>query len=206
MQVLIVSKTFAGRTFCVGGLVLKSNRYVRLLDQKGFNQPIFTEFEIGDVWEIDFTEPEIVEPPHIEDVVVSKKTRIDHMDNMSDFLISRQVIDWRGHIDNLFDGLLDWTEGGAGYISEKGELPRKSVGFWIADKDLFRMVFGQKVRFRFPDDAHDRNIRFVGSQESVRKVPAGTVIRVSLSRIFPQETSNVTTPRGYYLQLSGWYL
>jgi hypothetical protein len=30
-------------------------------------------------------------------------------------------------------------------------------------------------------------------------------LRVSLSRIFPPENSEITAPRGYYLQLSGWY-
>jgi hypothetical protein len=205
MEVLIVSKTFMGSTFCVGGLVFENDRYVRLLDQNGFNQPLYSDFEIGDIWDIDFTDRETLDPPHVEDVIVSKKTRVDRIDEMSGFLISRRVIDWHGHIDALFDGLLNWTKSGAGYIPEHGGMPAKSVGFWIADKDLFRVNF-EKVRFRYPNGPDQRSVRFVGSQESVPRVAAGTVIRVSLSRIFPSQDSKITSPRGYYLQLSGWYL
>lgn len=206
MDVLIVSKTYMGSTFCIGGLVLENDRYVRLLDQNGFNQPLYSELKIGDVYDIDFTDREILEPPHIEDVLVSKKTHVGRIDDMSAFLISRRLIDWRGHIDTLFDGLLDWTKAGTGYIPERGNMPSKSVGFWITDKDLFRKDFDKKVRFRYPNGPDYRSISFVGSQETVGRIPTGTVIRVSLSRIFPAEDSNATSPRGYYLQLSGWYL
>lgn len=206
MDVLIVSKTYMGSTFCIGGLVLENDRYVRLLDHNGYNQPLYSDFEIGDIWDIDFTDREILEPPHIEDVIVSKKTRVDRIEDMSGLLISRRVVDWHGHIDALFNGLLTWTKGGAGFIPEQGNMPAKSVGFWVADKDIFRADFGQKIRFRYPNGPDHRSIRFVGSQEPVARVPAGTVIRVSLSRIFPTQDSKVTSPRGYYLQLSGWYL
>lgn len=207
MDVLIVSKTFMGSTFCVGGLVLESDRYVRLLDRNGFNQPLYAEFEIGDIWDLDFTDRKVLEPPHIEDVIVSREKRLDRIDDISGLLISRRLIDWRGHIDNLFDGLLDWTKGGKGYIPEKGKMPGKSVGFWIADKNLFRTEYGSKVTFRYPNGPDHRSISFVGSQETVARVRAGTVIRVSLSRIFPREEDpNSAVSRGYYLQLSGWYL
>lgn len=206
MEVLIVSKTYMGSAFCVGGLVLENDRYVRLLDQKGFNQPLYSEFEIGDVWDIDFTERDTLDPPHIEDVLVSRSMQLDRMDDMSGFLILRNVIDWRGHIDSLFEGTLDWTSSGTGYVPEGGRVPARSVGFWIADKDLFRVEFGKKVRFRYPNGPENRSISYVGSQETVGRVPAGTVIRVSLSRIFPAPGSTIAAPRGYYLQLSGWYL
>lgn len=207
MEVLIVSKTYMASAFCVGGLVLGNDRYVRLLNKGGVNQPLYAEpgFEIGDIWDIDFDDSPILDPPHMENVIISNKTFVRKIADMSGFLTLRRVIDWRGHIDNLFDGLLNWTDGGAGYIPAEGHMPARSVGFWIADKDLLRDDFNNKIRFKYPNTNY-RTVRFVGAQEKVVKIPAGTIIRVSLSRLFPSEESKLTIPSGYYLQLSGWYL
>ena len=208
MEVLIVSKTYMASAFCVGGLVLENDRYVRLLNKGGVNQPLYAEhgFEIGDIWDIDFEDSSILHPPHIEDVIVSDKIFVDKIDDMSDFLAFRRVIDWRGHIDSLFDGLLTWTSSGTGYISVYGNLPTKSVGFWVTDRNLFSRKFSEiKIKYRFSNDTNYRNITYVGTQKAVAKIPAGTIIRVSLSRLFPSEDSKLTLPRGYYLQLSGWY-
>lgn len=207
MEVLIVSKTYMASAFCVGGLVLENDRYVRLLNKGGVNQPLYAEpgFEIGDIWDIDFADGAILHPPHIEDVIVSNRTFVRKIADMSGFLTLRRLIDWSGHIDNVFDGLLNWKSSGTGYISAAGNLPSKSVGFWIADKDLFRDDFKGKKRFKFPNGT-SRNISYVGTQKAVVRIPAGTIIRVSLSKLFPAEDSKLTLPRGYYLQLSGWYL
>ncbi len=209
MEVLIVSKTYMASAFCVGGLVLENDRYVRLLNKGGVNQPLWAEpgFQIGDIWDVDFDDSPILHPPHIEDVIISNKTFIRRIDDIPGFLNLRQVIDWRGHIDNLFDGLLDWTSSGTGYIPAGENLPTKSVGFWIPDRDLFSRVFSEsKIKYRYPADTNYRSITYVGTQETVVKIPAGTIIRVSLSRLFPSEDSKLNLPRGYYLQLSGWYL
>ncbi len=208
MEVLIVSKTYMASAFCVGGLVLENDRYVRLLNKGGVNQPLWAEpgFGIGDIWDIDFDDSPILHPPHVEDVIISNKVFIKKIDNMSDFLTLRRVIDWSGHIDNVFDGLLSWKSSGTGYIPSAGHLPSKSVGFWITDRDLFRYGFKEKIRFKYPNDTNYRNISYVGSQATAARIPAETIIRVSLSRLFQPESSNISSPSGYYLQLSGWYL
>lgn len=209
MEVLIVSKTYMASAFCVGGLVLENDRYVRLLNEGIVNQPLWDEpgFEIGDIWDIDFDDSPILHPPHIEDVIISNKTFLRKIADVSGFLTIRQVIDWSGHIDNVFDGLLNWTSNGTGYIPTEGELPKRSVGFWVADRNLYSRVFSQsRIKYRYPNDANYRNITYVGTQETIAQIPAGTMIRVSLSRLFPSEDSKLTIPRGYYLQLSGWYL
>jgi hypothetical protein len=205
MEVLIVSKTHMSSAACVGGLVLSNNRYVRLLNPGNYNQPTDTEFEVGDIYNLTFSDRINMHQPHIEDVILSSKTFVRRVDNMSNFLTQKNIIDWNGHINNLFGGLLSWTNSGTGYIPEAGQMPNKSVGFWIADKDLIRVSFENKVRFRYPNGANYRNISFVGYQDTSATIQAGTILRVSLSRIFPPENSEITTPRGYYLQLSGWY-
>lgn len=206
MEVLIVSKTHMSNAACVGGLVLSNNRYVRLLNPGNYNQPTDTEFEVGDIYDITFTDRTNMHPPHIEDVIIASKTFVRRVENMPNFLTQRNIIDWNGHIDNLFGGLLSWTNSGTGYIPLGGQMPAKSVGFWIADKDLIRVSFeNNKVRFRYPNGSNYRNISYVGYQDTLATIPAGTILRVSLSRIFPPENSEITAPRGYYLQLSGWY-
>ena len=55
MEVLIVSKTHMTNAVCVGGLVLADNRYVRLLNPGNYNQPTDTDFEVGEVWDLTFT-------------------------------------------------------------------------------------------------------------------------------------------------------
>ena len=206
MEVLIVSKTHMSHNACVGGLVLSNNRYVRLLNNGNYNQPTDTDFEVGDIWDLTFTNRAILQPPHIEDVIISAKSFLRRVDNMPNFIRQRNIIDWNGHINNLFGRLLQWTNSGSGYIPYGGQMPNKSVGFWIADHDLIRVTFDSKTRFRYPNGNNYRNISYVGYQDTIATIPAGTILRVSLSRIFPPENSEITAPRGYYLQLSGWYI
>jgi hypothetical protein len=205
MEVLIVSKTHMTHSYCVGGLVLSNNRYVRLLNLGNYNQPMDTNFTIGDVYEINFTNRQDINPPHIEDVIILSKTFLRKIDNVFEFLNRIKLIDWNGHLDEVFDGKLKFTPSGTGYIPIEGPLPSKSVGFWVTNKDLVRVEFENKTRYRFPNGSDYRNISYVGCQNTIATIPAGTIIRVSLSRVFPPENSQINSPRGYYLQLSGWY-
>jgi hypothetical protein len=206
MEVLIVSKTHMSSAFCIGGLVLHTNRYIRLLNHGNYNQPIDSIFKVGDIYDITFIERSNKLPPHIEDVIISTKRYVQSISNISNFLNQLNIIDWNGHINNIFDGNLSWTNSGTGYIPKDGQLPNSSVGFWIADKDLKRVTFdNNKVRYRYANGTIYRNISYVGYQETIETIPAGTILRVSLSRLFPPENSEITAPRGYYLQLSGWY-
>lgn len=205
MEVLIVSKTHMSNAACVGGLVLANNRYVRLLNPGNYNQPTDTNFEVGDIYDLTFNNRANIHAPHVEDVIVLVRTFLRRVDNVSDFLTQRNVINWTGHINNLFDGLLSWTNSGTGFIPLAGQMPNTSVGFWVSDRDLIRVVFENKVRFRYPNGRNYRNISYVGYQDTLDVIPAGTILRVSLSRVFPPEGSEIPSPRGFYLQLSGWY-
>lgn len=205
MEVLIVSKTHMSAMACVGGLVLNTHRFIRLLNRGNYNQPGDTEFDVGDVWDIDFVNRDPVHPPHIEDIIITSKNYLRRINNISEYLTNHNLINWNGHINNIFGGLLQWTDSGTGYIPVNGQLPTQSVGFWISDRDLIRAEFNQKVRYRYPNGNNYRNISYVGYQETIDTIPAGTILRVSFSRVFPPDNSPIATPKGYYLQLSGWY-
>ena len=202
MDVIIVSKTRMKNVACVSGILLANGRFVRLLKSNGDNQDANTDLEVGHVYTITFSERDNNTPPHIEDILVNSKKHkfsiptIEMVEYLTDKL---KVKIWEGSIESLFDGKLQWTDGGSGYISENGEIPDNSVGFWIPNKDLTRHYYKEKVKYNYP--IKYRNISFVGFQKPIDKIPAGTLVRVSLARWWsPNEDE-----QRCYLQLSGWY-
>ncbi len=187
---------------CVGG-VLANGRFVRLLNSDGYNQDSDTDLKVGDVYAVNFTERTETNPPHVEDILVHSmehKFAFSSIEKMVEYLTNKlKVKIWRGSTEVLFDGKLQWTSGGSGYISESGEIPDSSVGFWIPDSDLNRKDFNEKVRYSYP--IRWRNLTYVGFQIPIDTIPAGTLVRVSLARWWsPNEDE-----KRCYLQLSGWY-
>ncbi|MBS1988015.1 hypothetical protein JST56_03405 [Candidatus Dependentiae bacterium] len=202
--VIILSKTqMNNNQVCVGGLTLKG-RYVRLLDEDGHNQPENTDLEPKQAWEIEFTERPHNVPPHVEDIIVKNRARKGSLKDditIKDFIEKRKIPIWRGHPDNLFDNLIQWTASGSGYIDEDGGVPEHSVGFWISDRDLRKKEY-KGVRYQYPSSSGWRSIKYKGLDEPVEVIPAGTLIRVSLARWKSFEEGE--TPK-CWLQLSGWY-
>lgn len=202
MDVIIVSKTHMSSAACVGG-VLANGRFVRLLNSDGYNQDSDTDLEVGDVYTITFSDRTEKNPPHVEDILVHSmkhKFSFSTIEKMVEYLTEKlKVKVWKGSTEILFDNNLQWTSGGSGYISESGGIPDNSVGFWIPDKDLIRKDYNEKVRYSYP--IRWRNISFVGFQEPVDKIPAGTLVRVSLARWWSPNDDEERC----YLQLSGWY-
>lgn len=197
MEVLIVSKTRMANGACVGGLVLADNTPVRLLRPGGWNQPSDTKFNVGEIWDIDFVPRAATTNPHTEDVIVRAKEFVKERKSLSSFFKKNDLINWKGPIDDIFDGHLSWTNSGSGHVEANGEL-NYSVGFWVSDEDLTRHDYYNSVRYRYPKANAYRSIKYVGHQEPVDTIPAGTVLRVSLSRNFAENP-------GCWLQLSGWY-
>jgi hypothetical protein len=202
MDVIIVSKTRMSTAACVGG-VLTNRRFVRLLNSDGYNQDSGTDLEVGDVYTVTFRERTEKRRPHVEDILVDSmvfKFSFSSIKRMVECLTEKAKIKiWRGSIEVLFNSNLKWTSGGSGYISESGGIPENSVGFWIPERDLNRNDYNEKVRYRYP--ILRRNISFVGFQNPVAVIPAGTLVRVSLARWWsPNEEEERC-----YLQLSGWY-
>ncbi|MCD4664744.1 MAG: hypothetical protein K8R68_05680 [Bacteroidales bacterium] len=202
--VLILSKTQMNHNqVCVGGLTLKG-RYVRLLDSQGNNQPENTDLEPKQAWEIDFVERANNVAPHIEDIIVQSRERKGSLKNsmtIKDFIEKRNIPIWKGHPDELFDKLIQWTASGSGYIDKNGGVPKHSVGFWISDRDLKRKDY-KGTRYQYPSTIGWRSIKFKGLEEPVDTIPEGTLIRVSLARWV---SFNEGEDPKCWLQLSGWY-
>lgn len=206
MDVIIVAKTHMSNAACVGG-VLANGRLVRLLNEYGYNQDSDSDLEVGEVYTITFNERDYNRPPHVEDILVtsiSYKFTFSSIQRMVDYLQNKlNVTIWRGSPDNLFDGKLQWTNNGSGYISENGEIPDCSVGFWMPDRNLTKRIFYEKVRYNYPNVNGWRSLPYVGFNEPIGTIPSGTLVRVSLARWWDR---NGETEERCSLQLSGWYL
>ena len=202
--VLILSKTKMNHGYvCVGGLTAKG-RHVRLLDKQENNQSESTDLIPRQGWEIEFEERLNNIPPHIEDVLIQNKTykgMLKDKITVKDYIEKRNIPIWKGHPDELFDKLIQWTQSGSGYIDEEGGIPEHSVGFWISDRDLNRKEYNG-TRYQYSSMSGWRSIKFKGLEESVDTIPAGTLIRVSLARWI---SFNEEEKPKCWLQLSGWY-
>lgn len=203
MDVLILSKTHMNNGKCCIGGITGSGRYVRLLTPTGENQSENTDLNPRQVWEIEFTERPHMTPPHVEDVLVSsRKIKGSLKDEITilEFIKQRKIQIWKGNPDVLFDGKIQWTNSGSGFINNEA-IPEHSVGFWISDKDLTKKEFNG-VRYSYPHTNAWRSLKFVGFETPVNKIPAGTLLRVSLARWWQLDEN---TEERCYLQLSGWY-
>lgn len=204
MDVVIVSKTQMSNAICVGG-ILENGRSVRLLDEHGHNQPIGTPLNVGDIYTITFKDRNNLTPPHLEDILILSqvyKTKFENQDTLVGHILGKlRAPIWVGSSEKLFDEMLQWTDSGSGYISEKNGIPDRSTGFWIANADLIRHDYKEKVRYNYPP-VQWRSLSFVGLQTPVDRIQAGTLLRVSLARWWSPDEE---TEKRCYLQLSGWY-
>lgn len=111
-----------------------------MLNPGNWDQYADTDFDIGDIWDINFTEREYVEPPHIEDIIISTKKFLHKVDDFTNFIENSGIQIFRGSPNNIFNGLLGWTGSGSGYIGNRNNLPQNSVGFWISAETSLRQV------------------------------------------------------------------
>lgn len=203
MDVLILSKTHMNNGRCCIGGITGSGRYVRLLTPTGENQPETTDLAPRQVWEVEFNERPNPTPPHVEDVLVSSRKQKGTLKDeikIVDFIKQRKIPIWQGNPDTLFDSLIKWTNSGSAYVNREA-IPKHSVGFWISDRDLTKKEFNG-IRYSYPNPNGWRSLKFVGFETPVDKIPAGTLLRVSLARWWQQDEN---TEERCYLQLSGWY-
>jgi len=204
MEILITSKTHKGKAACVGGLVLANNRHVRLLNPGNWDQKADTGFNVGDIWDIEFSERSDLEPPHIEDIIITYTKYLRKIDNISTFLNDCGVTIFRGSPDLIFNQLLRWTINGSGYIGNRENLPPNSVGFWISDKDL--TLDSDEEHYNYLSENPYESIKrfkYVGFARKINLIPQGTLLRVSLARWWKPKDSDLS--ERCYLQLSGWY-
>lgn len=204
MDVVIVSKTHMSSAACVGGIAV-NGKSVRLLDKNGYNQPTDTDFQVRQIWNLEYRKRPNPVAPHLEDVFVNSK---ELRGALKEELTMLQVVErfnvsvFRGGPDELFDNCLLWTDNGSGYISIEGKIPSQSVGFWIPDRDLTKRIFYDKVRYNYPNIHGWRSLPYVGFDQAIDIIPSGTLVRISLARWWNR---NGETENRCALQLSGWY-
>jgi hypothetical protein len=186
---------------CIGGLTVDGES-VRLLDASGNNPGTESSYQVGQIWDLIFTRPATLQPPHVEDVLVQRASFIGVQPDLGRHLLTR-VRPWRGGIDQLFDGLVQFTWQNNGYISERVGVPASSTGFWVPDRKLVLRSDGK--HYDYNGGAGDRGLSYVGESTPAADLPPGSLVRVSLARWWAPENASPGTEQRCYLQLSGWY-
>lgn len=201
MEVLILSKTKYGTTqVCVGGICINNKQFIRLLNPGGFYQPADTPFNIGDIWDINFTVNANRREPHNEDVTVNSSKFIKKIYALETYIKNMGVSIWRNSITNIFEEKILWQRNGKGYFSENiRNYPTHSVGFWISDVDL-RFSNGSYI---YENNGVSKQIVYKGNQNPLPVIPRGRLIRLSLAKWWKPADSDIE--ERCYLQLSGWY-
>lgn len=200
--VLIVSRTQMQNGVCVGGIVESTCELIRLHNERGGNLSSDAPYEIGDRWEM-FVEKawNVRAIPHIEDKQTTPIRKIENIGiaGVIDFIEShdlgcRLTI---GCLSEAFEGCLR-LNGTKNYINRE-DIPSFSTQFWIADRELVHRIQFEKHYYYYGNV----RLKFVGYQEHVDVIPAGTIIRLSLANWWSGDGSGEDR---CYLQLSGWYL
>ncbi len=104
------------------------------------------------------------------------------------------------HPKDLFYGRLQFKQSEKKRITPAGGIPLVSTGFWRLNGDLLLQEIEGKARYVCFDHSRRKailDLPFVGEQALVDVIPAGTLLRLSLSRWFNE---------GFWLQLSGWFM
>ncbi len=206
MGLLIVSKTHMKNAFCVGAYDIKNKKNVRLLTSSEANQPLDTEFEIGQIWDVNYISRNLITKPHVEDVLVQNSSFLKNVENVSDFLLNNVPI-WRGDPSCLFYGKIYFPcnmskRAKSGFLKKKHSDLSQSVGFWVSDRDLKLTIRYDKKYYLYSGVDQVYLFPFVGAMDEVESIRKGTILRVSLSRWWSPSPDR---PKECYCQLSGWY-
>jgi ATP-dependent DNA helicase RecQ len=203
MRVVIVAKTRRGPGACVGGIT-QDGRSVRLVAADADrNEQAGLEYQVGEVWEIESAPDPHILPPHVENILVRSARRLKQVVNL-EAIIRRFMPPVTGGPETLFDGKLQCLPSGALFICERAGLPSRSTMFWVSDQPLCRDVEAKRIRYRYPTRDGGRLLTFVGFQEPVEEIPAGTLLRVSLAHWWRPKDKPGEELR-CHVQLSGWF-
>ena len=200
MEVLIVSRTRMKKGVCCGGVNISNGEYVRLHDHFGKNLADSAPFQIGQIYSMKYRDALHARPiPHVEDKELWPDFRLLKQLSVSELIteIDKLIDVPNGGIDCIFEGKLRHSAY-ATYISPEA-IPQNSVCFWRPNEPLIKSSFLGKTRYWF-GGCHA--ISFVGFQEPVDIIPAGTLLRMSLANWWSPDD---ITEKRCYLQLSGWF-
>ena len=204
MKVLIVAKTRMGGGACIGAIT-EDGKSVRLIPfnedpHDGANR----EYEVGQVWKISSEPATDLILPHTENVVVYEKHRLGPPNDPIGF-IERFMPPKKGDPRELYEGLLQSAGSGALYIAKQSGVPPYSTTFWRPDQPLQRDTQDKKVRYRYATESGGYTLTFVGFQEPLEVIPAGTLLRISLAQWWrPKDKPGVE--KRCSAQLSGWFV
>jgi ATP-dependent DNA helicase RecQ len=196
-----------GSGACIGAITEKGES-VRLVPfnadpHEGANR----EYEVGDIWEITGEPETSLIPPHNENFVVHKKSRLHTTENMKDLVSAIELLmpPKVGDPRKLYKGLLKTTENGSLYLSPGDDVLSYSTAFWRTDQPLVLEREMRKLRYRYPTENGGCTLTFVGFQKPLETIPVGTLLRVSLAHWWrPKNTPHAELR--CYVQLSGWFL
>lgn len=200
--ILIVSKTQMRNGVCVGGIDESTCEFIRLHNARGGNLSFDAPYEIGDRWEVDVIRAwNVRQAPHVEDKQSTPIRRINHVgiSGIIDFVNSHNLGSRlvRGGIHNVFEGCVNF-QGSKNFVN-RNNIPSFSTQFWIADRDLDYSSLYNKHFYVY----NGIRLKFVGYQDIIDKIPAGSIIRLSLANWWNGDGSGEDR---CYLQLSGWYI
>ncbi len=211
MRVVIVGKTKMKGGVCVGGLIEATGQSVRLIPKGASCNPSDTDFDVGEVWDLDIKPRAGVSPPHVEDHDILRAGTLAHEIEDLDEWLRENAEPWEGDRTALFAGTLEFRDNGTAYVPTAGELPDCSTGFWVLPNKMVYDPFvkgnGEEVPYYRLVSGNPVKMKYVGLlpvAQLPRVLPAGTLVRLSLAHAWP------TAPREedrdkLFLQLSGWF-
>jgi len=143
MKAVIVAKTRMGSGACIGALTFDGRSLRLIAADRETNDQFNMEYQVGEVWEVE-TQPDAeIIPPHIENVIVTKKRRLATIAEIETF-IEQQMPPETGGVEVIFEGLTQATQAGSLFVAERIGIPNRSTMFWIPDKPLQRVDEGQQ--------------------------------------------------------------
>jgi hypothetical protein len=203
MRRLIVARTkMAGGRICVGDRI-EDGESVRLMNQNcSSSLAQYSPYRIGEWWEVEFMPCGERRPPHVEDVAVTAAKRIEKISDVAACLLSI-IKPWTGEIDCLFEGMIQFTRSGAGYISE-AHIPSNAIGFWMPSRAL-SLEQDYRDRTGYYPEGDIRHLNYVGLEPPIRCIDPDRLVRVSLARWWKPENADPDFELRCYAQISGWY-
>ena len=206
MKVVIVGRTRMRDGHCIGGINAQTLRNVRLVPAVGHSHSPDAPYDVGDVWDIPVAQLPFHRPPHVEDVrVAGSGTWICHLADVGTWLTAR-LAPWSGSPTEVFGGCVRRNGNGRAYVGEES-VPLGSVGFWFADRRLLRQVFGENGAREYYDyidvDGARWRFSYSGIAPSLKLIPAGTLVRLSLARWWAPADGN--GKEACWAQVSGWF-
>lgn len=200
-KVLVVSKTKTSLNRICIEIITNSAENMRLLYADNTNMMDSIDINIYDNLIIKYQKRKDIILPHPEDINVFYIKKVSSNNRpMLDILKVLKIDILQGSPKDLFENNLIWAQDSwqsSGYISTN-RIPNYSICFWIADKDIYL----NKNNYEYVLDEKTYSMRYVGVQKAQDCIYKGTLLKVSLSSWW---NNNSSGENRCYLQLSEYY-